>query len=144
MSKLYVDEIVSSNGDRFKFPATDITQDSSNRFATDAEKTLWNNTVHDAGNISGSISFSGFGTNRTYKGTLTANVTFSAISGGTEGNVYVMVFTQNGTGGYSITLPANVKIPTGETPDTGANKKSILTMYFDGTNYLGTWKKGWV
>lgn len=110
---------------------------------TTAEKTLWNNTTLNAGNITGSVSFSGFNLNRTYKATLTGNTTFSAISGGTEGNVYVMVFTQDATGGRTISLPANVLIPSGETPDTGANKTSILTMYFNGTNYLSSWKKGW-
>ena len=124
-------------------PGNEITQDASHRFVTDGEKTLWNNTVHNAGDINGSVSFTGFNANRTYKARLTGNTTFSSISGGVEGNVYVMIFTQDGTGGRTITLPSNVKIPTGETPDTGANKISILTMYFDGTNFLGSWKKGW-
>ncbi|MCG6144116.1 hypothetical protein [Leptospira bandrabouensis] len=124
-------------------PALEITESVSRRFVSDSEKTLWNNTIHNAGNISGSQSFAGFNSNRTYKATLIDNTTFAEISGGVEGNVYVMVFLQDSTGGRTISFPTNVKIPTGEAPDLGANKKSILTMYFDGTNYLGSWKKGW-
>ncbi|TGL58629.1 hypothetical protein [Leptospira jelokensis] len=125
-------------------PGNEITQDASHRFVTDAEKTLWNNTAHNAGDISGSVSFSGFNANRIYKARLIGNATFTTISGGVTDQVYVMKFLQDGTGGRTITLPSNVKIPTGETPDTAANRISILTMYFDGTNYLGSWKKGWI
>lgn len=124
-------------------PGNEIDQNSTHRFVSDSEKTLWNNTIHNAGNISGSQSFAGFNSNRTYKATLIDNTTFAEISGGVEGNVYLMVFLQDSTGGRTISFPSYVEIPTGEAPDLGANKKSILTMYFDGTNYLGSWKKGW-
>ncbi|MCG6152606.1 hypothetical protein [Leptospira bandrabouensis] len=124
-------------------PGNEIDQNSTHRFVSDSEKTLWNNTIHNAGNISGSQSFAGFNSNRTYKATIIGNTTFDEISGGIEGNVYVMVFLQDSTGGRTLSFPSYVKIPTGEAPDLGANKKSILTMYFDGTNYLGSWKKGW-
>ncbi|MDF3822207.1 hypothetical protein P3G55_20050 [Leptospira sp. 96542] len=124
-------------------PGNEITQDANHRLVTDSEKTLWNNTIHNAGDLNGSVSFAGFNANRTYKARLTGNTAFTEISGGVEGNVYVMVFTQDATGGRTITLPSNIKIPTGETSDLGANKKSILTMYCDGAEYLGSWKKGW-
>ncbi|TGL97937.1 hypothetical protein [Leptospira jelokensis] len=125
------------------YSAAIIDELSSRRFVSDSEKTLWNNTILDLGNLIGSITFNGFNTNRTIKGTLIGNVTFTSITGGVEGNVYVMTFLQDSTGGRTITFPTNIKIPVGESPDLGANKKSILTMYFDGTNYLGSWKKGW-
>ncbi|TGN07448.1 hypothetical protein [Leptospira bandrabouensis] len=124
-------------------PGNEIDQNSTHRFVSDSEKTLWNNTIHNAGNISGSQLFAGFNSNRTYKATIIGNTTFDEISGGVEGNVYLMVFLQDSTGGRTISFPSYVEIPTGEAPDLGANKKSILTMYFDGTNYLGSWKKGW-
>ncbi|TGL12432.1 hypothetical protein [Leptospira meyeri] len=124
-------------------PASEITESTLKRFVTDSEKNLWNNTILDFGNLAGTISFNAFSIYRTTKGTLIADTTFDLIFGGVEGNVYVMTFLQDSTGGRTINFPSNVKIPTGETHDLGANKKSILTMYFDGTNYLSSWKKGW-
>ncbi|TGN09765.1 hypothetical protein [Leptospira ilyithenensis] len=123
--------------------ATDITETGDKYFHTFNDKRLWNNETAAGGNISGNVSFSGFNQNRTYEATLTGNTTFTTVSGGTKGNVYVMVFTQDATGGRTITLPSNVKIPSGESIDLAANKISILTMFYNGTNYLGSWKKGW-
>ncbi|MCW7462805.1 hypothetical protein [Leptospira limi] len=125
-------------------PASEIEESIYKRFVSDSEKRVWNNEVFEFGELYGSIPFGTiFNGNRTVKVKLIGNLTISSLNGGYEGNVYLIVFTQDETGGRTITLPSNVKIPTGESPDLGANKVSILTMYFDGTNYLGSWKKGW-
>ncbi|TGM74573.1 hypothetical protein [Leptospira bouyouniensis] len=136
---------VALNGKRpvGNIPASEISESVSRRFVSDSEKTLWNNSILDLGNLTGTISFNAFNLYRTVKGTLIGNLTFDAFSGGIEGNVYVIAFTQDTIGGRTIIFPSNIKIPTGESLDLGANKKSILTMYFDGTNYLSSWKKGW-
>ncbi|GBF44508.1 hypothetical protein LPTSP2_38110 [Leptospira ellinghausenii] len=126
------------------YPASMIEESIYKRFVSDSEKRIWNNQVFEFGELYGSIPFGTiFNGNRTVKVKLVGNLTISSLNGGYEGNVYLIVFTQDGTGGRTITLPSNIKIPTGESPDLGANKVSILTMYFDGANYLGSWKKGW-
>jgi hypothetical protein len=55
----------------------------------------------------------------------------------------VIKFTQDATGGRTVTLPGNCIVPSGESIDTGANKKSLLMLHSDGTEFLCSWKKGW-
>ncbi len=126
-------------------PASEVTEDGDRYFVSFNEKRLWNNQPAAGGSVSGNVSASSlFAQNRTAKFTLIGNTTITSLGGGSEMNVYVIHFTQDATGGRTITLPSNVKIPSGESIDTGANKKSVLTLLYDGTDYLGSWKKGWV
>lgn len=124
-------------------PAAEVNESASRRFVSDAEKDQWNNVIHDLGNISGSVAAISLNAKRTFKATLTGNVTFSEISGGSEGNVYLIRFKQDATGGRTITLPSYIIIPPLETPDLGANKRSLLTIYKDEIDFIGSWKKGW-
>lgn len=144
-TKTEVDSALGGKRNTGNIPASEVTESSSRRFVLDAEKRIWNNEVFEFGEINGSIPFGNiFNAQRIVKAKLIGNLTITTLAGGYEGNVYLIVFTQDATGGRTIGLPSNVKIPSGETPDVGPNKTSILTMYFDGTNYLGSWKKGWV
>lgn len=124
-------------------PAAEVNESTSRRFVSDAEKDQWNNVIHDLGNISGSVAAISLNAKRTFKATLTGNVTFSEISGGSEGNVYLIRLKQDATGGRTITLPSYIIIPPLETPDLGANKRSLLTIYKDEIDFIGSWKKGW-
>ncbi|MBM9546151.1 hypothetical protein JWG40_03935 [Leptospira sp. 201903074] len=143
-TKSEVDSALGGKRNTGNIPAAEVNDSTSRRFVSDSEKDKWNNTIHDLGSISGSVSLTSLNVKRSFKATLSGNVTFTEISGGSEGDVYVFRFKQDATGGRTITLPPNIIIPSLETPDTGANKRSLLTIYKDEIDYLGSWKKGWV
>lgn len=102
-----------------------------------ALKTLVYTQVFDNGN-SGTSAAIDWTKEQLQKITLTGNVTFTFNS---PGGPCVVVFeiAQNGAGGNSITWPATVKWPGGTAPNfgaQGANVVSVVTLFFDGTNYL--------
>lgn len=142
-TKSEVDSGLAGKRNTGNIPAGEVTESSSRRFVSDAEKDLWNNVIQDLGNISGSVPAISLNTKRAIKAILTGDVTFSEISGGSEGGVYVIRLKQDATGGRTVTLPTNIIIPSLETPDLGANKRSLLTIYKDETDFIGSWKKGW-
>ncbi|PJZ43628.1 hypothetical protein CH361_19480, partial [Leptospira brenneri] len=142
-TKSEVDTALGGKRNTGNIPASEVTESTSRRFVSDSEKDKWNNAIHDLGNLSGSVSITSLNTKRSFKATLSGNVTFTEISGGSEGDVFVFRFKQDATGGRTITLPSNIIVPALETPDTGANKRSLLTIYKDDVDYLGSWKKGW-
>ncbi|MGI4798252.1 MAG: hypothetical protein ACRYF2_04885 [Janthinobacterium lividum] len=79
--------------------------------------------------------------NRAYDVTLTANCSFS-ISGGTSGELQtVTLIIRGGSGGFSVSLPANVKWKGGITPtvDTSAGSINLIRLQTSdaGTTYAG-------
>jgi hypothetical protein len=122
-------------------PASEITESTTRRFATDLEKQKWNN-VALVGAVSG-ITTVDMENRRVARFLLNGNITITAINNLPQDDPCVLYFRQDATGNRTITLPASVKIKSGETPDLGANKKSILTIYNDGVEILGSWNKGW-
>lgn len=70
--------------------------------------------------------------------TMTANATFT-FSNPKVGATYVLELTQDGTGSRTYTWPAAVKWPGGSAPSaSGASKIDMITLFYDGTSYLGT------
>lgn len=69
--------------------------------------------------------------------TLTENTTISFSNPGQPCHLQLEVI-QNSTGGYTLTLPT-IKWAGGVslTLSTAANNISVISLYFDGTNYLG-------
>lgn len=70
------------------------------------------------------------------KVTVTANTVFS-YSGAVAGQALTLIIIEDGTGGYTITLPTT-KWPNGVVIPftTTANAINVITILFDGTNYL--------
>jgi hypothetical protein len=69
--------------------------------------------------------------------TLTANCTLTLTSA-SKGSAYVLNLVQDGTGGRTVTWPASVKWPGGTGPTlSAANKADLVTLYYNGTNFLG-------
>jgi len=71
--------------------------------------------------------------------TCTANndVTFT-LSNPVAGVTYTIEITQDATGSRSYTWPGSVKWSGGTAPTgSGANKIDLITLFYDGTNYLG-------
>lgn len=68
--------------------------------------------------------------------TMSASCTFS-FSNPVKGQTLTLRVVENGTGGYTITLPT-LKWPAGTvgSPTTTANAINLYIFYYDGTNYL--------
>lgn len=76
-------------------------------------------------------------TNAAHKVTLTANCTLT-LSNPVAGMTYILQLVQDGTGSRSITLPATVKHQGGTAPTltTDAGAVDVLTLFWDGSQYL--------
>lgn len=71
--------------------------------------------------------------------TLTGVVTSSTFSNGISGGRYVLILTQDGTGGRTVVWPASVKWGGGTAPTlSGSGKIDVFGFVYDGTSYLGT------
>lgn len=71
--------------------------------------------------------------------TMSANCTFAFTNPTSIGaGLLTLKFTQNFTGGFSVTMPANVVIGGGTIPaiSTGANTITQWLMYYDGSKYI--------
>jgi hypothetical protein len=70
---------------------------------------------------------------------LTGNTTLS-FSGGKSGVTYVLMLQQDGTGGRTITWPADVLFKDGESgaPDATANKMTLYQFHFTQDIYFAT------
>jgi hypothetical protein len=71
--------------------------------------------------------------------TMTGNCTFTFTAPTGPCDVRLKI-TQDGTGGRAITWPTSVKWPGGVAPtlSTTANDLNVVSLFYDGTNYLGT------
>ena len=129
-------------------PASEIITSQDFQFSDFREKRIWNNTQFNFGLVDitnqhvteNNLFVNVFGYNCFYA-TLGINVNL-VLDSPREGQVYVIKFIQDSTGGRTVTLPGNCIVATGESIDTGANKKSLLTLHYDGTEFLCSWKKG--
>lgn len=122
-------------------PTSEITENSDKAFSSSVEKARWNNDLYDFATVTASPSFFAFGLYNCFKVTLGGNITVN-INSPRSGQVYYIKFIQDATGGRTVTLPGNCIVASGESIDTGANKKSLLTLQYDGTEFLCSWKKG--
>lgn len=90
----------------------------------------------DNGNISTSATIDWTAGNH-QKATITGDVTlsFTAPSQGTA--TLIIALSQDGTGGFTVTLPGTVEWPRGVAPELSetANAKDLLSFYWDGTAY---------
>lgn len=87
---------------------------------------------------SGATKTINWATSGVQKLTLSANCTIS-FSNPNEGGFYFLELRQDGTGGRTVTWPANVKWAGGTAPTltTTANRTDLITFYFDGSYYCG-------
>ena len=122
-------------------PASEITEGSDRYFISSTERQRWNNYLYDFGTVTVSPAFFAFGLYNSFKVTLGGNITVN-INSPRSGQVYLIKFIQDATGNRTVTLPGDCIVATGESMDSGANKKSLLIMNYDGTEFLCSWKKG--
>lgn len=79
-------------------------------------------------------------TKRTMKVTLTGNCTFTFTAPEFNNTSLVLLLVQDATGGRTATWPASVIWAGGSAPTLGsaASAKSLISFYYDGTNYFGS------
>ena len=76
-----------------------------------------------------------------HKLTLTGNVTIDSLSGASTGTNMTLILVQDGTG--SRTLSSTMKFAGGvKTLSTAPNAIDVITVYYDGTNYLAGLSRG--
>ena len=74
--------------------------------------------------------------------TLTGNVTISALTNATTGSSVNLILTQDGTG--SRLLTSSMKFAgASKTLSTAASSIDVITIYYDGTQYLASLVKGY-
>jgi hypothetical protein len=74
--------------------------------------------------------------------TLTGNVTINALTNATTGSSVNLILTQDGTG--NKTLTSTMKFAgASKTLSTAASAIDVITIYYDGTNYLASLVKGY-
>lgn len=77
--------------------------------------------------------------------TATSNFVVLTPTGAVSGGTYIIRIAQDGTGNRVVTWPATFKWPGGSIPalSTAASAVDLLTMYYDGTNFLCTLQKAY-
>ena len=92
--------------------------------------------VHDLGTTSGTLTPDP-NNGSVQKITLNNNLTLNALSNVAQGDSLTLLVTQDGTGGR--TLSSTMKFSGGsKTLSTGANAIDVITIFYDGTNYLAS------
>lgn len=91
-------------------------------------------TLTDGTNISWDLS-----ANQVARVTLGGNRTLSNPTNKVEGNVYILIVKQDGTGGRTLSFSSDYKFAGGSAPTitTTASKADVLTFVCEGTNLLG-------
>lgn len=84
-------------------------------------------------------------TSNSFHITATSNFTVLTPTGGVSGGTYIVRIAQDATGSRVVTWPATFKWPGGSVPalSTTASSVDLLTMYYDGTNFLCTLQKAY-
>ena len=97
--------------------------------------------LYDNGNSGSSITINWANGDR-QKLTVSANTTLS-FSGAVTGQIVTLLINENGTGNFTITLPS-VKWPNGVSGSftTTASAINVLSLFYDGTNYLASLQPG--
>ena len=106
------------------------------------DRIAFNDTVFDKGNISGSVTFDrndGTIQRATAVGNFTVNLSNVGV-----GRSITMIITQDGTGGRTMTPPANMKFASGfKTLSTAAGAVDMMNIFYDGSTYYCTLTTGY-
>ena len=95
--------------------------------------------IHDLGTTGGTLTPDP-NNGSVQKITLNNNLTLNALSNVANGDSMTLIITQDGTG--NRTLSSTMKFAGGEkTLSTAANSIDVMTIFFDGTNYLASLSK---
>jgi hypothetical protein len=97
---------------------------------------------HDSGNSSTAQTID-WSTGSAQLSTLTGNVTYT-FTNPVAGGAYVLRIA-TGAGSFAATWPGNVLWPSGTAPTitVTASKVDIITFYYDGTNFYGTFAQNY-
>ncbi len=88
------------------------------------------------GNVSGATTFN-VANGKTVTATLTGNITVTLTAGEYKNQMLTLKLTQDGTGSRTVTWPGNFKKAGGSlTLSTAASAVDVITLKYDGTNWL--------
>jgi hypothetical protein len=100
-------------------------------------------TQYNWGNMAAGTYSPNINSGTVHRATLTGNVTISSITNAVTGSNISLILIQDGTG--SRTLTSTMKFAGGvKTLSTSANSIDVITIYFDGTNYLAGLNRGFI
>jgi hypothetical protein len=100
-----------------------------------------NETVYSGGNLAAGTYTPNVSSGTVHRYTLTGNITINALTNVTTGTNLSLILTQDGTG--SRTLSSTMKFAGGsKTLSTQTSAIDIITVFYDGTNYLAGLSKG--
>ena len=104
--------------------------------ATTVNLTEFNETVYDAGNVTGAASFD-MTNGSIQKATVTGNITSLALTNAVAGTSATIILTQDATGGRTLT--STWKFAGGsKTLSPAASAIDIISVIYDGTTYYAT------
>lgn len=96
--------------------------------------------IYNNGNVSGTVAINWNNSNiQSVK--LTGNTTFTFTAPTNTGEFQLLIY-ENGTGGYSITLPTITWVGSPPVWNTTSNATNLLNIIYDGTQYIGTGSSG--
>ena len=103
--------------------------------------TKYNETVISGGSVSGSLTPNA-AAGTIYNYTLTGNITLSSLTNSVAGTSMVIILTQDGTGGHTLT--STMKFAGGsKTLSTAASAIDIMSVFYDGSTYYAVLSKGY-
>lgn len=97
-------------------------------------------TVYNHGNVSGTVA-PDCSSGTVHKMVLTGNLTLNALTNNVTGSGVTILLTQDGTG--SRILTSTMKWANGyKTLSTSTGAIDVVSIFYDGTNYLASLSKG--
>ena len=137
----YVDGVTSAIQTQLDAKLANVSEDTSPELGGDLNAGA--NTIYftetDNGNSSTADTID-WGASNKQKSTLTGNVTFTFTAPAGPCNL-ILKLVQDATGSRTVTWPASVKWSGGTAPTltTTASRIDIISFYYDGTNYYGSY-----
>ena len=96
--------------------------------------------IYDLGNWATATQTVNWDEGNNQKVTIDASVTTLTLSNPIAGANYMIQITQGGVGSYTVTWPASVYWANATPPtlSTAVGKIDVISLFYDGTNYLST------
>ncbi len=114
-----------------------VTHNNYTNFAiTSGGEQLVEAIPYAQGNITGATTFD-VGSGEVITATLTGNITTTFANGHYVGQQWKLLFTQDATGGRTVSKPTNARLPGGAfNPTATASATDEWILEWDGTNWI--------
>lgn len=110
----------------------------------DVQLKAFNETVVNLGTVSGNLQpLLDLNTSTMFKMTIDGNIDINGLQNAIAGRSATLVIEQDGTGGHTLT--SSMKFAGGvNTLSTASSATDVISVFYDGTNYLASLAKGYV